>query len=475
MIPTVLTVAGSDSSGGAGIQADLKAIAACGGYGASVITALTAQNTLGVRAAEAVHPHLVRAQLEAVFDDLDVRAVKTGMLATAALVEVVAEVLHARRPSSIVCDPVMVAKSGHRLLAADAVEAVRRRLAPCATVLTPNIQEAEVLAGRPVRTLEEMADAARALLALGPAAVLIKGGHLEGPRAVDLLVSADGVRVFEAERLPARHTHGTGCTYAAAIATFLAWGHALPAAVARAKAFVTEAIRHGFAVGQGIGPTDVFWDRVRPVPAAADPVGRLHVLSHPGDGLVRLAAEEGADVVQVRDKGRSTTAERVAAVREALAAARPRGVRVVVNDRADVAAGAGADGVHLGRHDLAPEVARRLLGPRALVGGTANSLEEALAWAGRPVDYLGVGPVFGTQTKENPAPALGLDGLAAIARATRIPVLAIGNVTAERVADVLAAGAHGVAVSSAVAHAADPRQAVRALRRAVDAERALRV
>src|SRR6185436_9631518 len=124
MLPTVLTVAGSDSSGGAGIQADLKAIAACGGYGASVITALTAQNTLGVRAAEAVHPHLVRAQLEAVFDDLDVRAVKTGMLATAALVEVVAEVLQARRPSSIVCDPVMVAKSGHRLLAADAVEAV---------------------------------------------------------------------------------------------------------------------------------------------------------------------------------------------------------------------------------------------------------------------------------------------------------------------------------------------------------------
>ncbi|HEX5045425.1 MAG TPA: bifunctional hydroxymethylpyrimidine kinase/phosphomethylpyrimidine kinase [Candidatus Polarisedimenticolaceae bacterium] len=474
MRPTVLTVAGSDSSGGAGIQADLKAIAACGGHGASVITALTAQNTTGVRAAEPVSAAMVRAQLDAVLDDLDVRAVKTGMLATAELVATVAERLAARRPPSLVCDPVMVAKSGDALLAPDAVDAVRERMLPLATLLTPNTEEAEALAGRPVRTLQEAAEAGRALRARGAAAVLVKGGHLSTPGADDVLVTAEGVRVFEGERLDARHTHGTGCTYAAAIATFLAFGHPLPEAVGRAKRFLTEAIRHGLAVGRGIGPTDPFWDRGRPARVGVERVGRLHVLSHAGDGLALVAAEEGADVVQVRDKGASTTAQRVAAAREALAAARPRGVRVVVNDRVDVAAEAGADGVHLGRHDLTPETARRILGEHALVGGTANSLEEAVAWVGRPVDYLGVGPVFGTETKADPAPALGLPALAAIVRAVHpLPVIAIGNVTPERVGEILAAGAHGVAVSGAVARAADPRAAVRALRRAVEAGRSL--
>jgi hydroxymethylpyrimidine kinase/phosphomethylpyrimidine kinase/thiamine-phosphate diphosphorylase len=466
MIPTVLTVAGSDSSGGAGIQADLKAIAA---YGASVVTAITAQNTRGVRAAEPVSADLVRAQLDAVFDDLDVRAVKTGMLATTELVTTVAESLGARRPQAIVCDPVMVAKSGDALLRPDAVEAVRRRLLPLASLLTPNTLEAQVLTGLPVRTLVEAAEAGRALLALGPKAVLVKGGHLEGPRAVDVLVTAEGIRFFEAERLDARHTHGTGCTYAAAIATHLAWGLGLEEAVARAKRFLTEAIRHGLAVGKGIGPTDPFWDRPRPALAGNARPGRLHVLTHPGDGLARVAAEEGAEIVQVRDKGVRTTAQRVALVRDAIAVARPLGARVIVNDRVDVAVEAGADGVHLGRQDTAPEVARRLLGEDALIGGTANSLEEALAWVGRPVDYLGVGPVFGTRTKENPAPPLGLPALAAIVRAVDIPVIAIGNITAERVEDVLAAGALGVAVASAVASAADPRAAMRALRTALDA------
>jgi hydroxymethylpyrimidine kinase/phosphomethylpyrimidine kinase/thiamine-phosphate diphosphorylase len=396
------------------------------------------------------------------------------MLATSELVVTVAAALAACRTAPLVCDPVMVAKSGESLLAADAVEAVRERLLPLATLLTPNTHEAEVLTGRPVRTLQEAAEAGGALRALGASAVLVKGGHLSGPRAEDVLVSGEGVRVFAAERLDARHTHGTGCTYAAAIATFLAFGHPLPEAVGRAKRFLTEAIRHGVPVGRGIGPTDPFWDRVKPAIPDGERVGRLHVLSHPGDGLAGVAADEGADVVQMRDKGSSTTVERVAAVREALAAVQSRGVRVLVNDRVDVAAEAGADGVHLGRHDLAPEVARRILGERAVVGGTANSLEEALAWTGRPVDYLGVGPVFGTQTKEHPAPPLGLDALAAIVRAVHpLPVIAIGNVTAERVGEILATGAHGVAVSAAVARAADPRAAVRALRRAVEAGRTL--
>ena len=254
--PTVLTIAGSDSSGGAGIQADLKAFAACGAYGASVVVAVTAQNTQGVRSAETVSLTLVRAQLDAVFEDLRIVAVKTGMLATADVVRVVAERLRHHGAPPLVCDPVMVAKGGDRLLADDAVDALRLELLPLATVVTPNRHEAEVLSGIEIDDVPAAERAARRILEDGPAAVLVKGGHLGGPRAVDVLVSDRGVRLFEAERLDRRHTHGTGCTYAAAIAAGLGEGLPLEDAVAGAKRLVTEAIRHGLAVGHGVGPTD---------------------------------------------------------------------------------------------------------------------------------------------------------------------------------------------------------------------------
>jgi hydroxymethylpyrimidine/phosphomethylpyrimidine kinase len=264
MIPIVLTIAGSDSSAGAGIQADLKAIAANGGYGACVITAVTAQSTRGVTAAAELDLDLIRAQADAVFGDLKVAAVKTGMLASAAVIETVAKVLRDWRPPHYVLDPVMVSKTGFALLRPEAVAALREALLPLATLVTPNVHEAQVLTGTRIRTLAEAEEAGRRLVAAGAPAVLVKGGHLEERPATDVLVTPTGVRIFSGEHVDARHTHGTGCTYSAAIATQLAHGRSLEDAIVRAKAYVTEAIRAGLPVGQGIGPTDHFFYLRRP-------------------------------------------------------------------------------------------------------------------------------------------------------------------------------------------------------------------
>jgi hydroxymethylpyrimidine/phosphomethylpyrimidine kinase len=264
MIPVVLTIAGSDSSAGAGIQADLKAISANGGYGASAITAITAQSTRGVTAAAEVDLDLIRAQVDAVFGDLHVGAVKTGMLASAPVIQTVAKALRDHRPPHYVLDPVMISKTGFPLLHPEAISALSALLLPLATLVTPNAHEAQALTGREVRTLAEAEAAGRLLVAAGARAVLVKGGHLEERLATDVLVTPEGVRIFPGERVEARHTHGTGCTYSAAIATQLAHGRALEDAIDRAKAYVTEAIRAGLPIGQGIGPTDHFFYLRRP-------------------------------------------------------------------------------------------------------------------------------------------------------------------------------------------------------------------
>ena len=264
MIPIVLSIAGSDSSAGAGIQADLKAISANGGYGATVITAVTAQNTRGVTAAAELDLDLIRAQADAVFGDLRVAAVKTGMLASAAIIETVAKVLRDYRPPHYVLDPVMISKTGFALLRPEAVSALGETLLPLATLVTPNVHEAEALTGIKVRTLAQAEEAGRRLIAAGVRAVLVKGGHLEERPATDVLVTRDGVRILPGEHVDARHTHGTGCTYSAAIATQLAHGRSLEDAIVRAKAYVTEAIRAGLPVGEGIGPTDHFFYLRRP-------------------------------------------------------------------------------------------------------------------------------------------------------------------------------------------------------------------
>ena len=256
--PRVLTVAGSDSGGGAGIQADLKTMLAHGVHGMSVLAAVTAQNSLGVQGYWELPVEAVRAQLASVLDDIGVDAVKTGMLASTALVTAVADVL-GRVGVPVVVDPVGVSKHGDALLAADAVAAVRDRLLPVATLVTPNLYEVGQLTGVEVGSEADLRRAAEAVLALGPRAVLVKGGHLDGD-AVDLLLTADGTeRVYRAPRLDNRHTHGTGCTLASSIASRLALGDDLPTAVGAAKDYVTGAIAVGFPLGAGIGPVDHGW------------------------------------------------------------------------------------------------------------------------------------------------------------------------------------------------------------------------
>lgn len=254
----VLIIAGSDSGGGAGIQADIKAVTALGGYAATAITALTVQNTLGVSAVHAAPLDIVEAQARAVLDDIGADAIKTGMLGDAATVELAARLI-AESGVPAVVDPVMVAKGGAALLAADAVSAVRERLVPRAALLTPNAPEAEALTGVEVTDLDGQRRAGEALLRAGARAVLMKGGHVPGDRVFDLLMTGSGESLFEAERLDTRHTHGTGCTLASACAAGLAQGQSLPEAVGRAWAYVQEAIRLAPGLGRGHGPLDHAW------------------------------------------------------------------------------------------------------------------------------------------------------------------------------------------------------------------------
>jgi hydroxymethylpyrimidine/phosphomethylpyrimidine kinase len=253
----VLTVAGSDSGGGAGIQADLKTMLALGTHGMSVITAVTAQNSVGVQGYWELPAEAVRAQLDSVLGDIGVQAVKTGMLASPVLVETVAEVL-AGLDAPVVVDPVGVSKHGDSLLAPEAVVTVKSRLLPTATVVTPNLWEVEQLTGVKVEGEDDLRRAADAILELGPRWALIKGGHLPG-EPVDLLTDGTTEYRYRAERLDNRHTHGTGCTLASAIASYLALGETVPGAVEQAKAYVTGAIANGFPLGAGIGPVDHAW------------------------------------------------------------------------------------------------------------------------------------------------------------------------------------------------------------------------
>ena len=261
MIPNLLSIAGSDPSGGAGIQADLKSFAALGAYGMAVPTALTAQNTTGVTGIHRVPPDFVAAQIEAIRADIRIDGIKIGMIAEAAIAEAVAAAIAPLEGVPIVLDPVMVAKGGASLLAAEAVAALRGALLPRATVLTPNLPEAAALLGRAeATTRDEMADQARALRALGPAAVLLKGGHLSGADSPDVLAAAEGLTWFEAPRVPTRNTHGTGCSLSSALAAELARGHPVAVAAARAKDWLGGAIAAAGAldVGRGHGPVHHF-------------------------------------------------------------------------------------------------------------------------------------------------------------------------------------------------------------------------
>ena len=262
MIPRTLTIAGSDPGGGAGIQADLKTFTALRVFGMAAITALTVQNTRGVRAVNPVPPIIVSAQIDAVLEDIGATAVKIGMLSSAAIIKAAAERLRGHRAKNIVLDPVMYAKSGHALLDLRAEGALVTELFALSLLVTPNAPEASRLTGINVRDANSARKAAKAIRSLGPRFVLIKGGHLKGPFCSDLLFDGDSFREFRSRRINTRNTHGTGCTLSAAIAAYLARGENLPEAVRKALGYVNGAIKNSFSLGKGQGPLNHFWRRL---------------------------------------------------------------------------------------------------------------------------------------------------------------------------------------------------------------------
>lgn len=253
-IPVALTIAGSDSGGGAGIQADLKTFAALGVHGTSAVTAITAQNTVGVTDVLELPPHMIREQIAVVVDDIGVQAAKTGMLSSAWIIDTVAEAVERHAVRKLVVDPVMVAKGGAKLLRDDAVDALRERLLPLAAVVTPNLPEAQVLLDREIRTLEERRQAARQLVAMGARAAVVKGGHADD--ATDVFFDGSQLIELPARRIDTGNTHGSGCVFSAAIAAWLARGADPQTAVRKAKAFITEAIANSLEIGRGHGPVN---------------------------------------------------------------------------------------------------------------------------------------------------------------------------------------------------------------------------
>lgn len=259
-IPCILTVAGSDSSGGAGIQADLKTFTMLKAHGMSAITALTAQNTLGVQSVEPVSAASVQNQIDAVVTDIGVSAVKSGMLATAEIVHTVSASLEKYSITSYILDPVIRSESGQALLSDDGIDAMKLELFPKALMITPNIAEAEMLTGRAINTQDDMEQAAIALFDLGPGYVLVTGGHLQGGQAIDILYDGIGIYPFVADKLDAKNNHGTGCTFTAALTAYYAKGFEIGESIAKAKYFVHNALLFGLDIGKGPGPVNPFWN-----------------------------------------------------------------------------------------------------------------------------------------------------------------------------------------------------------------------
>ena len=483
---TALTIAGSDPSGGAGLQADLKTFSALGVYGATAITAVTVQNTQGVRYVHKLPPQVVYDQIIAVMDDIHVNAVKIGMVNDAETLDAVVRALTERKPKFLVVDPVMVSTSGCALMQADALAIMKERLLPMADLVTPNLPEAWTLAG----TDTSVSDAAQAILRLGVKALLIKGGHAEGKTKTDYLYinNVNGVKrvEFTAETVDTVNTHGTGCTLSSSIAAFAARGLELEEAVRQAKSYLTGALKAGAGVHvgsghgpvchffkqtsrqadkqtsdwqQGISPCLLFTDRL-----PADAVG-LQFITHFTDRYsyfdsAMMALEGGCRWIQLRMKdAEEAEIERVA--RRILPECRRKGAVFIIDDHVELALRVGADGVHLGKNDMPVDEARRLAGGNFIIGGTANTFEDVQRLAAQGADYIGCGPFRFTTTKKNLAPMLGIEGYNLILSQMKehgitLPLVAIGGITSDDIPQLMAAGVSGIALSGSILRAENP-------------------
>jgi hydroxymethylpyrimidine kinase/phosphomethylpyrimidine kinase/thiamine-phosphate diphosphorylase len=456
MKPFVLTIAGSDPSGGAGIQADLRAFAKAGVNGSAVITAITVQTEREVKATNVVPADVVAAQIDAAFAGGDVQAVKTGMLGDASIVRAVVAALMRHGARNVVVDPVSISSSGARLLDADGFEILKRELLPNATVITPNVAEAAALLGvAEPRTLDEMRDAARKLCELGAKWAVITGGHAgSGVEVTDVLTNGAETHEIRTPRVANASIHGSGCRYSAALTAALARGADVPTAAFEAQRFVAAEIR----------------ESVTERPA----LGRLYLVATPRAHLngfeflsrIRAAVEGGVDVLQIRSKeldggAYARLAERVGAI------AAQANIPFIVNDRVDVALGVNATGVHLGQKDLAVDLARRIL-PQGIIGRSSHEAAHALKAIEERADYFAVGPVWETPTKPG-RKASGLKYVREVAALKPgIPWYAIGGIDAENVHEVIDAGARRIACVRAILDARDPAAAAGALKAALD-------
>ncbi len=471
MANVVLTIAGSDPSGGAGIQADLRTFQSIGVTGVSAITALTVQNSRGVLAIHPLPADVLYDQAEAVLEDSRVDAVKIGMLCGAGQVRAVVELLRKFRPPNIVLDPVLASTGGVPFLDDEGMIALKKELFPLCDLITPNLLEAGVLSRISIRNQALMAPAGKALVEFGARGVLVKGGHLPAsePCSDVLLTRNAEPQWFSCDRLTTTHTHGTGCALSSAIAAYLALGFSLEEAIARSKQLLTLALQNPVVIGSGRG----YPDMAHAILFAPTPLHEsrlkllegLYVLTDEAlrpdrspEEIVDAAFDGGARVVQYRAKKGSFT-ECVSEAKSLAERVHARNGILIVNDRVDIALASNADGVHLGPDDMHPRDARLALGPDRLIGVSVSSVEEARPIA-RYASYLGVGAIFGSTTKADAGAPVGLDRIREIKAAfPKHPLVAIGGIHLDNIASVAQAGADAAAVVSAVVCAMDMKQA----------------
>ena len=475
-IKPVLSIAGSDCSGGAGIQADIKTILANGCYAMTAITALTAQNTVGVNAVEPVSPEFLEQQLKAVFEDIRPDAVKIGMVASTELIHTIADCLKRYDVHEVVLDPVMVSTSGCALIHEDAIQALKKELFPLATILTPNIPEAELLTGMTIKNEQDIVAAGQRIMQEFDANVLLKGGHSIAD-ANDVLVCPNRVQWFYGKRIDNPNTHGTGCTLSSAIACGLAKGYGIAQSVGIAKQYLSEALENGINLGKGSGPLNHGYTWMKQKKYQPEQYLKLYgitdreILKANASYTslyeqIEAALRGGVTCIQIRDKDINAQ-QSIQELMEIKQLVHQYGVPLIINDNVEIAKQIDADGVHLGQDDMSVRQARRILGADKIIGVSAHNVEEAQRAYQDGADYLGVGAVFATSTKKDAKP-LSYETLLSVCEATALKVVAIGGITQHRIRELTGSKISGVALVSALFQADDVELAARSLRSSVE-------
>lgn len=465
---TTLTIAGSDCSGGAGIQADIKTMSALGCYAASVITSVTSQNTSGVYGIYNVPSAAISSQIKSVMDDIRPMAIKIGMVNDSDSVKAIADSLYHYKIRNLIIDPIMVSSSGVSLMNKDTIKIFCDRLVCHALLLTPNIPEAEVLSDIKITDEESISVAATRILKTGCRYVLIKGGHIEGDIKTDYLYTLNGdkgvlIKKYSTPTVNTPNTHGTGCTMSSAITSYIARGLTVVSAIGKAKEFMYEALHTGaeFKIGKGKGPVCHFFKPEKVIPRSL----YVQFITHHNEHYsyldsAMLALKGGCRWIQLRMKDVSDK-EFLNIAETTQSLCRKYNAVFIIDDHVDIALKIKADGVHLGKNDMPADEARNILGNGFIIGGTANTFEDIERLYCDGVDYIGCGPFRFTTTKKNLSPILGLSGYENIvnrmkAAGITTPVVAIGGIENEDIHQIMQTGINGIALSGAILNAAKP-------------------